>query len=149
MRVLGYCTGCRKPKPVRARLVGRGVPTGLCSTCEERENRPTDLVIYVPAPEAEPPVPPFSALVGRGGGRIVDEVAWEPGVRGGVANLAVYEAMVARAADRLLRGSPGRRTSTRAADLVPVGVFDARRERIVRIDDRAALDRWLGRRDDR
>ena len=149
MRVLGYCTGCRKPKPVRARLVGRGVATGLCAACEERESRPVDLVIYVPAPDVEPPVPPFSAIVGRGGGRIADDVAWEPSVQGRVANLAVYETILARAADRLLHGSPGRRTSTRAADLVPVGVFDARRERIVRIDDRAALDRWLGRRDDR
>lgn len=141
MRILGYCTGCRKPKPVRARRVGPGVATGLCAACEERESRPTDLVIYVPAAGVEHPVPPHAAIVGRGRKGTSAEVAWERSVHG-VATLAAYEWMLARAAHRLLRGSLVQRIG--ATDLIPVGVFDASRERIVRVDDRAALDEWLG-----
>ena len=120
--------------------VGR-VVTGLCAGCEERSNRPTDLTIYVPAPEAELGLAPASAIVGRLLRGHTVEAAWEPN-RGGRA-LAHLESALGRAADLLLRGAPVRRVTAGTAELRPVGIYDARNERIARIDDRPAIERWL------
>jgi len=40
MRMIGYCTSCRRIRQVRVtRWIGRGTAQGICRECEEAEER--------------------------------------------------------------------------------------------------------------
>lgn len=48
MRLHGYCTGCRRirlvsvsPHGLAMVAAGRGVPTGICDECEEKQDEKT------------------------------------------------------------------------------------------------------------
>lgn len=42
MKILGYCTECRRIKQVRVNLgrwTGRGTPQGICDSCQQGEDK--------------------------------------------------------------------------------------------------------------
>jgi hypothetical protein len=142
MRLPGYCTGCRKIKQVNVKAIGSAGPMGLCAACEEHPNRPHgELTVYIARATAPQNIPPGAAIVGRAHGQLV-EVAYESRSNA-PANLAALEERLGRAADRLLAGSPVRRSEVALDQVHAVATFDTRLRRISAVHDRPALGRWL------
>lgn len=144
MRMRGVCIRCGRLAMVNATRPGPGVPTGLCDQCQALEDRPAnEVAIYVPASSEGHGILPGSAIIGEPQDPGFVLVYYE-GNRIGVADLALFEGRLARAADRLVDRAPtvARSVLPRGA-VAKVGTYDTPHRRIVRIDDPAALEQWL------
>ena len=148
MRTRGYCTGCSTITTVNVTRPGTDsdVPRGLCDACQAIDDLPAyELTIFVPKSNEGHDILPASGIVGLGGERGSVLVYYEGNLLA-IEDYEVFEERLRRATERLIHGAP---TVARAVlprhQLVPVGAYDARRYRIIRIEDHEALEVWLSR----